>query len=523
MDSTGYRQAVIHIAWFRDDQIYHLLFGMVELRPTEFPDAAGSPLHSHRAKSRSRKYLHYRRFVMPAKDAIEWYKSATRSSSITLPSDPNRQTMCDGAQLTSDSFIQEPSWPQFITANELTIAPDWMNGSRIHFLFRQKTMPAEVSVILQVDKNRSKLEDWLNFDIVDAYHEYQGALCIVAPNPLFRSIQRSHISGSDTDSPETVAYKVVARQGQALNGLRLEINNERVGGPLTPVVHKIDEDPITEFQFPTRIYKEGISVTHPEYGLVYWRRPAPLIRSIRTRVELIRGRKRVEVPAAGRRRPAQRYEVNEVGDTTDSVIGEASPDLIYRIANAESRRSRAQLAKDYDQEWFYRSPQEAAQYIRDRIGNARDSVLIVDPYFAGRELLSFGHAIRRSKVHLRVLSSTSGLKESCLGTTAVESALQLQEIRDTTFNDYSSLPEIRIVGDPPAVHDRFLVIDGRVWLSGNSLNMIGERAGMIVRLPDPETVIARLEGIWSQARPLSDWLAAPTGAEARPPGDGQAV
>ena len=48
MESSGYRQAVIHIAWFRDDQVRHLLFGMVELRPNEFPDADGCALHSHR-------------------------------------------------------------------------------------------------------------------------------------------------------------------------------------------------------------------------------------------------------------------------------------------------------------------------------------------------------------------------------------------------------------------------------------------------------------------------------------------
>ena len=57
MDSTGYSQAVIHFAWFRDDHVRHLLFGMVELRPSEFPDALGSPEYTHRATSKGRKYL----------------------------------------------------------------------------------------------------------------------------------------------------------------------------------------------------------------------------------------------------------------------------------------------------------------------------------------------------------------------------------------------------------------------------------------------------------------------------------
>jgi hypothetical protein len=176
-----------------------------------------------------------------------------------------------------------------------------------------------------------------------------------------------------------------------------------------------------------------------------------------------------------------------------------------RIAEAESRRYRRQSAKDQDQEWFYRTPREAIQYVRYRIGNARDTVLIVDPYFAGRELFSFGHAIRRSDVHLRILSSTAAFQESNCGAVIAESGSQLQQILDTTFSDYSVKPEIRILGDSPAVHDRFLVVDGNVWFSGNSLSAIGERAGMIVRLPDPEPVIMRLEAFWSQARTLADW------------------
>jgi hypothetical protein len=523
MESSGYRQAVIHIAWFRDDQVRHLLFGMVELRPNEFPDADGCALHSHRTAPKSRRYLHYRRFAMSATDAIEWYKTATARRPITLPSDPNNPTRGDGASLTTGAFVQKPCWPQTLTSKKLVFAPDWMDSARANFLFRQDSLPADVSTILQVHRNRGRLADWLNFDIVDAYSDYQGAICLVAPNPVFRSIDRSHIGSSDTGTAESVAYKIVARQGQRLNGLRLEITNELAHGPLTPIVHKFDDNPITVFNFPTRIHKEGLSVVHPDQGLLYWRRPAPLVRSIHTTMGLIRRRKVVEVPAGGRRRPVERYEVNEVGDEIESVIGEAPHNPISRIAEAESRRARRQLAKDYDQEWFYQEPQKAAEYVRERIGSARETVFIVDPYFAGIELLAFGHATSRSAVHVRILSSTTGLKKSDPGEIAFEAGSHLQEICNTTFSDDSSKPEIRVLGDPPGVHDRFLVIDGNVWFSGNSLNRIGERAGMIVRLLYPEPVVARLEAFWSQAQTLSEWLANHTDREAVPADDGQAV
>ena len=324
MESTGYSQAVIHLAWFRDDQVRHLLFGMVELRPNEVPDAIGCPPHCIRAESSSRKYLYYRRFVMSATDAIEWYQGATAGSPINLPRDPCNPTPGDGAPLITSAFSQEPCWPQTVTSNEVVFVPDWMNHARAHFLFPQKPLLANVSTILRVDRNRRKLEDWLNFDIADAYTEYQGAMCIVAPNPVFRGVERSHLGGSDIDPGETVAYKIVLRQGQQLRGLRLEIANERVHGLLTPIIHRFDDKPIAKLHVPARIYKEGLSVTHPDYGLLYWSSPAPLVRSIDIRMEMTRGLKRVEVPASGRRRPAESYDVRKIGDVVESVVGEAS-------------------------------------------------------------------------------------------------------------------------------------------------------------------------------------------------------
>lgn len=141
MDLTGYRQAIIHLAWFRDDQVRHLLFGMVELRPNEFPDAIGCPPQSFRAKNKSRKCLHYRRFVLSVQDAIAWYRNAANGNLI-LPHDPNHRTKGDGAKLEDGTSVkEEPPWPRFVTSNKLAFAPDW---SRIRVLiacFRKTSYP----------------------------------------------------------------------------------------------------------------------------------------------------------------------------------------------------------------------------------------------------------------------------------------------------------------------------------------------------------------------------------------------
>ena len=509
MDFPEYRQAVIHLSWFRDDKVRHLLFGMIELRPNELPETESCCFpKAFRVGNKGRKYLYYRRFALPVKDAIDWYKNAAGGTPI-LPRDQNHPTPGDGANLQGGKFVQEPPWPHFVSSNELVFAPEWMHGSRTHFLFPEKVLSPEVNEIIRTDKDRTKLEEWLNFDIVEDYPEYLGAICLVAPNPLFRSIKKSHFEQAREGAAETVAYKLVARQGQRLNGLRLEIVNERLRGRMTPLVHEFDDDAIVVLDFPAKIYKEERSITHPDYGLIYWHEPLPVLRTIHMGMALQQRRKRVQVPDRSLTQSEYEYIADEFEDERAIIVGDASEDsdIVSRLIKAENQRSRRQAANDYDQQWFHREPSEAAQYIRQKIGNARDAVLIVDPYFAGRELLAFGHAIRWPEVQLQILTSVQGLKEMSRGD-PIYSGSQLMAFLNKTFKTYPKKPEIRILtGNQSPVHDRFLIVDNIVWLSGNSLNTIGERAGMIIKLPDPEPVIELLHGFWCQAPTLPDWLA----------------
>lgn len=509
MDLTGYRQAIIHLAWIRNAETGHLLFGMVELRPNELPDTVGCATKSFHAEPKHCESLHYRRFILlSAADAIEWYEHAA-CGTLDFPRESGRPVREDDSKLVGGPFVQEPPWPHLVTSNELIFAPDWLHGSRTHFLFPEKALRGWIAETVRVRANRETLEQWLNFDVVDAYPDYQGVLCMLAPNPVFRSIERTHVEDATEGPRETVAYKLIARQGQRLDGLRLEVVDERLRGRMEPRVHEFGSDAIAILEFSADVNREGQSITHPEHGLLGWHEPLPILRTIHTRMGLVTRRKTVQVPAAGRKRPAYEYEANEVGSEEESVVGDAvdAAAVVSRLTDAEHRRALRRAAHDYDQQWFDRTPDEAAHYLRERIGRARETVLIVDPWFAGRELLAFGHAIRSPDVELRILTSAQGLKRDALGDSSVDSGRKLLRIVNETFDDYPRKPQIRILtGNPPPIHDRFLVVDGAVWLSGNSLNTLGERAGMIVKLPDPGPVVVRLEAFWRRASFLSDWL-----------------
>ncbi|MDZ7641450.1 MAG: hypothetical protein U5J62_05430 [Desulfurivibrio sp.] len=53
------------------------------------------------------------------------------------------------------------------------------------------------------------------------------------------------------------------------------------------------------------------------------------------------------------------------------------------------------------------------------------------------------------------------------------------------------------------LHDRFLVIDDTVWFLGNSLNTLGEKASLIVKLPNPDEIVDQLEGMLNEAISLT--------------------
>ena len=495
---ASYGQAVVHLAWLRDDKVRHLLFGMVELRPREFPIADSSPEQCHRAASKGKLYLYYRRFAMPVEEALAWYEAAIEGD-LALPASDD-DTPRSSRTMRGGPFFRSPAWPRLVVSNKLDFAPDWMQGAPAHFLFTKRSLSQSQHELLHKPKNNAQLKQWLHFDLVDLYRDYLGAICLIAPNPSFRSIEKSHLDEPRNGSVETVAYKLVARANQSLDGIRLEVVNENMLGRLTPTMTVFSDDtPIKVFEFTEELEREGRRVIHPCHGLLYWNEPIPLARTIQLGLAVESRRKSVGVPEHGKRRPGYKFGVSEYQRVSSTVIGTKLDDSAVQIKIAEAQHRRARRQKGASQRWFYHRPQDAARFMRDTIGSARRTVMIADPYFAARELLAFGHATRSPDAELKILSSALYLK-------AEDTGLQIQEALET-FQTYALTPKMRVLlGDPPPLHDRFLVVDDDVWLSGNSLHTIGERAGMVVRLPDPEPVIEQLERLWNEAKSIDDWL-----------------
>ena len=419
--------------------------------------------------------------------------------------------MFEKSGLVAGPFLEEPPWPHFVSPDATTglpFAPDWLRASQAHFLFPTEPIDHAVRDAIDVDANSKQLLDWLNFDLAHTYADYLGAVCLLAPNPFFRSVEQALQDTGLRSSGETVAYKLVARHRQDLAGIRLEVVNERLRGRMVPVAHDFDRDAIVEIHHPASVYKVGVSIMHRQHGLLHWHTPGVVVRRIRLGTEVVAREKRVHVPARGRKRPAYSHEVPEFEHAGDVVVGDAMDDdgILARLVGAELQRERQEAARAYDQQWFHRAPADAAAWVRQTIGTAREAVLIVDPYFAGRELFAFGHAVRRPAVSVRILTSVLAFGKKAGRKTAAQ--VLAADLAATSANR-ASPPEVRVMtGESPDIHDRLLAVDRQVWLSGNSLNTIGERASVVVKLPDPAAVLTHVEAIWTGAQRLSDWLAA---------------
>jgi hypothetical protein len=222
------------------------------------------------------------------------------------------------------------------------------------------------------------------------------------------------------------------------------------------------------------------------------------------------------------KKPGATYEVNRAGGfSVQLMLGSEEA----RTSSARSRFREAHHARKkrgdawrLGQQWFSgrqegaANQEEAANVLRNLIHRAVHEVFLVDPWFGPDELFTFALAVGHAEVPIQILSS-----EKCLSNyrrdkegkpIAPELAEMLLANLDRVISqDHMNTIEIRVMtGDRAAIHDRFFLIDGGIWLLGSSLNEFGSRGTMMVALPDPDPIRKHLIAAWNNATPLRSWV-----------------
>jgi hypothetical protein len=252
----------------------------------------------------------------------------------------------------------------------------------------------------------------------------------------------------------------------------------------------------------------------------------------------VAGRK-VKVQAPRTESPRSRtdtYEVTEFDHEIPFGAGEERNDALARVIGAEQRRIQRAAAKQYKQTWFDSGQRdEALAFLRQQLARAKVSVMVADPYFGWLQIYQFLQAVPRTQIDFTILTSRLAFESEFADSIAeadedvdeaqVASAPTPEPERLARFTrslaelgrrGMKSVTALVLSGKTPALHDRFLVIDDEVLFLGNSLNALGERASLILSIPDSEPILAKLKAMASTATAFESYasrrLAMSTGA-----------
>lgn len=525
MFKDKHQYAIIRYATcsFNSSSEIHLLFASVEL------------LHLDRAKPRSQPLfavgkkqlpdiktlkapfdcrLGFRRVVMKVDDATEWYLACgSESATVPTPMEPELRGPVDGTSLLSENLTQEPIWPNLsspVTSNSLfgddgTDFPSPYLGkgsfpARIH-----RSIP-DYETKLDLLKNSQEARSWLSsrihFDIGE-YPELIGSAVLIAPDPNIRSL---HVYlARNQENEEHFISEVIPRSRSNLDSYSLTVFEKRYGTVGYMKSQDLSESSFSIDKVPQQLEESGFFLCENNRGLISYQPPAPFLRSISTSMSMMSKQYKFRasdgehiISVASKETP---FETRMHKDT------ETTRDFRGKMLNAEYRRRRRRKAKDYGQVWFTDND-EAREFIRSLISRAREQITIVDPYAANKQIIDYAAFVSNDQIKINVLTSFAPLNLPASANFASSKNELLDEFKESIeLFEMRGIPlDIRFMagGKEPVLHDRFLIIDEQVWFCGNSLNQIGARQGMMLKLPDPLPVATRTTKMFEDSNQFSD-------------------
>lgn len=506
-----YEQAVVHVAWAlrkkSDEPKRTLLFAWVELLPVEVPPPVDDGDIEGKLGAVSEHRIYVRHAVVSVEDAVRWYL-ACRQGTAVLPDETGRlpdraeegaRTMCLG------NLGEEPPWPSLVCVEdreeETPFCPVWHACPRVHHLV--PLVDLDPKKLWPREQERAQviafLRERLHFDLAK-YPEYWGSVHLVAPNPVFRELEVRREPGR-TEGREGVLFRMLPRVGQEIGGLELSVREDRPTGIGAARTVKVQR-PVVRMVFDHKTDVHSEMVTDRERGMLFASKQGIFLDRFQvgvsvgpqvTRVVEVPGAAPYEVPL---RLPAS----DQINFTLHARAPQGRPRL--RSANL-SRRRHVQAG---GQRWFAGGKEEATVVLRELLHEAQREVLIVDPYFGAAELNGFALAVGKIDVPVLVLSSAEVLGKAIREGVEKGDAL-LAQMKHVELTPQMNKIVARVMrGKRPAIHDRFLVVDDRVWLLGASLNEFGSRGTMMVALPDPAPVREKLFDAWREAEDLEAWL-----------------
>jgi hypothetical protein len=465
----------------------------------------------------SEERLCFRRTLLSRDDAISWYRSLGEGERSTpVPTCEEDREKQDGVPIRVPRLEDVQPWPAlglpiteeiFSGPGQRTTDPAPFVGSvpgRLHRRFGDR---AGLEPFLGDANAQAFVARRMHINLFN-YQEYLGSAIYIAPDPVIRQIDNFMVSAKDGRG-ERIIYRIVPRPGQSLEGVRVTAFDKEARLLTSFETHEVPADGILEVDKGTCMGEYGFVMTHDRLGVLAYQPSASFLRQMNVEVRASSGhRRKVIVPSGGSTNsPRMEYQAKMGSElASKSVLGEVKlPGGGVRVAIEAMKREMLADGESYGQRWFPEgSRDEAARFIRGLLRAARTRVMIADPYLGALQLGQFIYAVHGSEVSVTLLTTKLAFKPN-----SAETKRGLLEAFKHILGDLNKhqqlLPDVRVIS-VSSLHDRFLVVDDDVWFVGNSLNSLGEKASMIVKLPNPNEVIERLQTLRSTAPSLDAYI-----------------
>jgi hypothetical protein len=461
---------------------------------------------------RSGESVFFRRTVLTRDTAISWYRSIGNGSAKTpIPSRPEDVEKVDGVEISVSNLIDDPAWPHLGLPMGAGILaqptgrdhPAPFMGdvpARIHRRFGSnegfETLLADSGACTFIGRR-------MHMDLRQ-YPEYLGSVALVVPDPIIKQIDNFMLPAS-AGRGERIFYRFVPRPGQTLDGLTITTFDEQAHLLTSFEMQDIPSNGILDVDKGSCIGTYGYVVTHREHGVLLHHPSSGFLRQVGLNLQAVGGGgTKISVPIDDSPDSARMeyWGSSRPRISTNNVVGEAisTPNVNARVAVASFQREKIASAEKYRQRWFANDSREAAmRFVQNEIKRARSRILVADPYLGALQLGQFLYAAHGETVKIVLMTTSLAFSPNkTFKLEAFETQLnQLKKIAKVSADVYVLAQSL--------LHDRFLVIDDAVWFLGNSLNALGDKASIIVKLPNPDEVIHELKKMLINAQPFDQY------------------
>lgn len=331
---------------------------------------------------------------------------------------------------------------------------------------------------------------YLNFDISTA-QEHLGNIYLCGCNPLLRKCHLSLL-----DSNKRLLVEMNERAGKSIVGGTLLFEEKRgnqIGFSIKIIIESIFQIidlPYFPDELITTIYDIDGRLLEKHYGV--WVNIAANLRLGGTQVHLtVEKNDKTELIKIPKFCKAQ--EVN---------VGTYDHSNAQYFKRAMQNRKYLELEKNKEFIFFPgdKGDKEKAEiHIREIVSNASTRCMFLDPYFGAVDMV-YAMVVQNIGFPVQIISSANFLRRKINknpdSITHAERLLQVIEDYKRLFSNQEIECRVLMGNNRSPLHDRYIIVDGKVYLLGSSFNEFGSRATTLSKVPAPDRMITQAEKWW---------------------------